>query len=191
MVVSFAAAVLLAAVAGPAWAASATDPITTVAGNGAAFFGGDGLSAPQASLRTPVAVAVDGSGNLYIADARNNRVRKVDASGIISTVAGTGTAGFSGDGGPATRAQLSYPSDVAVDASGNLYIASYEDRRVRRVDAAGVIRTVAGTGTGGYSGDGGPATEAELFACGVALASGNLYIADCGNHRVRKVNSAG
>ena len=107
-------------------------------------------------------MAVDGSGNLYIADIDNNRIRKVSATGIITTVAGNGTVGYSGDGGPATSAQLNVPFGVAVDASGNLYIADAYNHRIRKVSATGIITTVAGNGSGGYSGDGGPATSAQL-----------------------------
>src|SRR5207245_5304334 len=130
---------------------------------------------------------------LFIADTYNNRIRKVAAgSGIISTVAGNGSAGvsFSGDGGPATAATLSQSYGVAADASGNLYIADTQNRRIRKVAAgSGIISTVAGNGTERFSGDGGPATAASLNSpYGVALdAAGNLYIADLFNHRIRKV----
>ena len=170
---------------------AATGVITTVAGNGTPGFSGDGGPATGASLRGPSGIAVDASGNLFIADAFNNRIRRVDGStGVITTVVGNGTFGFSGDGGPATNASLRFPVGVAVDASGNLFIADTSNRRVRRVDAAtGVIDTVAGDGTSGFSGDGGPATSASLGGpSGVAVdASGNLFIADTGNDRIRKV----
>ena len=166
--------------------------ITTVAGAGACAFSGDGGPATSAGLE-PYGVAVDGSGNLYLADAGNQRVRKVDGSGTITTVAGTGTAGFSGDGGPATSAQLNFPVGVAVDGSGNLYIADSTNNRVRKVDGSGTITTVAGTGTAGFSGDGGAAASAQLNQpLGVAVdGSGNLYIGDWNNHRVRKVDGSG
>ena len=167
--------------------------ITTVAGNGGFGFAGDGGSAERATLGGPAGVAVDAAGNLFIADFGNHRVRRVDAdTGVITTVAGTGTAGFGGDDGPATSAALSQPSSVSVDAAGNLYIADTLNNRVRRVDAAtGTIRTVAGTGTAGFGGDGGPAAEAPLFAPGgVAVdAAGNLYIADTHNQRIRRVEA--
>jgi sugar lactone lactonase YvrE len=136
-------------------------------------------------------VAVDASGNLYIADGANNRVRKVDTKGIITTVAGNGIKGYSGDGGQATSAELNYPISVAVDAAG-IYIAD-GGIVVRKVDAKGIITTVAGNGTQGYSGDGGPATSAELnSSLGVAVdAAGNLYIAEWGNNRIRKVDTKG
>jgi hypothetical protein len=172
---------------------AAPGDINTVAGTGTAGFSGDGGPATSAELAYPYGFAVDGAGNLYIADTVNQRVRKVNSSGVITTVAGTGTRAFSGDGGPATSAELSDPLNLAVDGSGNLYIADSGNHRVRRVDSSGTITTVAGTGTPGFSGDGGPATSAELaYPYGVAVdGSGNLYIADNGNQRVRKVNSSG
>ena len=172
---------------------SATGIITTVAGNGSAGYSGDGGPATSAQLDGPEGVAVDGSGNLYIADTCNNRIRKVSATGIITTVAGNGSAGYSGDGGPATSAQLSLPAGVAVDGSGNLYIADSGNNRIRKVSATGIITTVAGNGSPGYSGDGGPATSAQLNQpAGVAVdASGNLYIADSSNNRIRKVSATG
>lgn len=164
--------------------------ITTVAGNGAAGFSGDGGPATAASLQSPVAVAVDNAGNLYIVDQTPLRIRKVDTSGIIRTIAGNGTPGFSGDGGAATNAQLFVPTGVAVDAAGNVYVADRTNRRIRKIDTAGVITTVAGSGRSGVGGDGGPATNAELsFPFGVAVdGAGNLYIADMGTHRIRKVS---
>ena len=123
---------------------------------------------------------MDAAGNLYIADSGNNSIRKVAPNGTITTVAGNGTQGYSGDGGPATSAELNYPYGVAVDAAGNLYIADTSNYRVRKVTPDGTITTVAGNGTEGYSGDGGPATSAGLgMPQGVAVdAAGNLYIAD-------------
>ena len=178
--------------------------IETVAGNGTEGFGGDGGAAVAAQLYLPLGVALDGAGNLYIADLGNHRIRKVDAAGVITTVAGSGSTGefgggFGGDGGAATGARLSSPAGMALDGAGNLYIADGWNHRIRKVDAAGTITTVAGSGRsglgsmGGYSGDGGPATAAQLYApAGVALdGAGNLYIADLLNHRIRKVDSAG
>jgi PKD repeat protein len=162
--------------------------ITTVAGTGTAGPLGDGGQATSAQLNNPSDVAVDAQGNLYIADTQNHKIRKV-SGGIITTVAGTGTAGPLGDGGQATSAQLNKPSDVAVDAQGNLYIADYNNNRIRKV-SGGIITTVAGTGTAGPLGDGGQATSAQLNDPeGVAVdAQGDLYIADAGNHKIRKVS---
>jgi hypothetical protein len=172
---------------------SAAGVISTVAGNGTAGFSGDGGLATAAQLDRAIDVAVDSLGNLYIADSNNNRIRKVSATGIISTVAGSGTAGFNGDGGLATAAQLNGPVDVAVDALGNLYVADANNNRIRKVSAAGIISTVAGNGTAGFGGDGGLATAAQLNGpqFGAVDALGNLYIADFGNKRIRKVSAAG
>ena len=167
--------------------------ITTVAGTGDAGFGGDGGPADNAQLSLPQGVAVDRSGDLYIADTYNQRIRRVDSSGTITTVAGTGDAGFGGDGGPADNAQLSLPEGVAVDRSGDLYIADTYNQRIRRVDSSGTITTVAGTGDAGFGGDGGPADNAQLgWPQGVAVdRSGDLYIADTYNQRIRRVDSSG
>ncbi len=161
--------------------------ITTVAGTGGGTFWGDGGTAASAGLLNPHGVAVDLTGNLYIADYGNNRVRKV-SGGTITTVAGNGVAGFSGDGGPATSASLNDPQGVAVDSAGNLYIADMINARIRRV-SGGTITTVAGGGSQGL-GDGGPATNASLSGpTGVAVDSaGNLYIGDSWNNRIRKVS---
>ena len=170
-----------------------SENISTVAGTGTSGFSGDGGAATAAQLSRPRGVAVDGSGNLYIADASNHRIRKVDTSGNISTVAGTGTSGFGGDGGAATEATLNYPRGVALDGAGNLYIADRNNHRIRKVDTSGNISTVAGTGTSGFGGDGGAATAAQLSRPrGVAVdGSGNLYIADDFNYRIRKVDTSG
>ena len=166
--------------------------ISTVAGNGAVGFSGDGGLATSAKLSAPTGVAVDSAGNLYIADTMNDRVREVSASGIIGTVAGGGTSGL-GDGGPATSAQLSAPSGLAVDGAGNLYIADTGYNRVRRVSPNGTINTVAGAGSASYWGDGGPAVSAQVSNPGGVFVdgAGNLYIADMGNNRVRKVSASG
>jgi sugar lactone lactonase YvrE len=163
--------------------------ITEVAGNGTASYSGDNGAATSAGLNAPYGMAVDGSGNVYIADTYNNRIRKVTSTGTISTIAGNGTYGFSGDGGAATAAELYMPTGVAVDSAGNVYIADFGNNRVRMVNTAGNISTVAGNGTAGFSGDGYAATSAELYRpSGVALdASGNLYIADANNNRIRVV----
>ena len=167
--------------------------ITTVAGTGEPGYSGDGGPATAARLNAPRGVAVDATGNVYVADTFNDRVRRIDHTGVISTLAGTGEPGFTGDGGPAMAARLYAPEGVAVDAAGNLYVADTDNHRVRRVDSAGVITTIAGTGESGYSGDGGPATAARLsLPQGVAVdAAGNLYVADTSNHRVRRIDSAG
>jgi trimeric autotransporter adhesin len=167
--------------------------ISTIVGNGTAGYSGDGGAATSAQLSTPYGVAVDAAGNVYLADRSNHIVRKVDSSGAISTVAGSGGFGYSGDGGAATNAEMRYPHGVAVDGAGNIYIADVTNHSIRKVDSAGNISTVAGTGTDGYSGDGGAATSAELASpTGVSVdGSGNLYIADSNNHRVRKVDIAG
>ena len=164
--------------------------VTTVAGTGESSFSGDGGPATAAALRAPVALAVDGAGNLYIADAIDHRVRRI-ASGVITTVAGTGTLGLSGDGGQAASARLAYPRGLAVDGSGDLYIADEANHRVRKITPDGVIRTVAGVGDRGFSGDGGSATDARLAnPSGLAVDdAGNLYIADTDNNRVRKVSA--
>jgi trimeric autotransporter adhesin len=167
--------------------------ITTVAGNGTESFSGDGGAATSATLNTPIGVAVDTAGNLYIADAFNNRIRKVNAAGVITTVAGNGDARFSGDHAAATSASLSAPFGVAVDKAGNVYIADTSSHRIRKVDTSGMINTVAGNGTEGFSGDGGPAARASLnFPTGVTVdRAGNLFITDQSNNRIRKVSTVG
>ena len=172
---------------------SATAAISTVAGNGQTVFSGDGGPAVSASLWEPDGIAVDPFGNLYIVDARHYRIRKVDTNGIITTVAGNGISGYSGDGGPAVSASLKQPVGITVDQAGNLYISDSANHSVRKVDAAGIITTVAGNGQGGYSGDSGPAVSAALWApYGVAVdPAGNLYIADSQNYRIRKVDTNG
>lgn len=166
---------------------------TVVAGTGSYNYSGDGGSATSARLNAPFGVAVDASGSLYIADEGNNRVRRVSPGGIITTLAGTGKAGDGGDGGAGASAQLSSPNSVAVDGSGNVYIADTGNHRVREVTPAGVVLTLAGTGTAGYSGDGGPAASAKLSApVYVAVdGQGDVYISDAGTQRVRKVTPGG
>jgi sugar lactone lactonase YvrE len=165
--------------------------ISTVAGTGTMGFSGDGGQATSALLDCPAGVAVDAAGNLFIVDYGNNRVRKVTPGGIISTVAGIGLAGFRGDGGPATLAQIYGPSSLAIDAAGNLFITDHNNNRIRRITPQGVISTVAGNGTPGFSGDGGLATSAQLnFPMGIAIdATGNMFVADYDNNRIRKVTS--
>ena len=163
--------------------------ITTVAGIGTAGYSGDNGPANLAQLRNAVGLAVDSSGNLYIADAGNHRIRKV-TSGVITTVAGTGTAGFNGDNGPANLAQLNFPDGIAFDSIGNLYVADASNNRIRRI-ANGIIMTVAGNGTAGFSGDNGPAISAQVSSVAdVAIdSSGNIYISDTANNRIRKVSN--
>ena len=163
--------------------------ITTAAGTGEDWFSGDGGPATAARLNRPSGLAVDGVGNLFIADSSNYRIRKVAPDGTITTVAGTGEIGFSKDGGLATAARLVGPQDVATDGGGNLFIADSLDERIRKVTPDGIITTVAGTGERGFSGDGGAATRARLgFPSGLAVdPDGNLYIAERLNQRIRKV----
>jgi sugar lactone lactonase YvrE len=158
--------------------------ITTVAGAGVAGYSGDGDLATNAQLSLPSGLALDTAGNLYVADTNNFRIRKISTSGIITTIAGNGTRGHSGDGGPATSAQLDYPTGLKIDTAGNLYIG---DRgAVRMVSPDGIITTVAGSGVPGFSGDGGPATGAQLGAWGLAFdRSGKLYVADPAYNTVR------
>ncbi|MCU0258389.1 MAG: hypothetical protein MUF56_05120, partial [Solirubrobacteraceae bacterium] len=205
------ASALLLAAAVPAGA----DPLSTVAGTGTAAFSGDGGPAANAALNFPVAVVAHPAGGYLIADQVNHRVRRVAADGTITTVAGNGTAGFSGDGGPATAAQLNAPSGLAVAAlgdggpatsaqllfpyaiavqpDGGYLIASTDQHRIRRVSPGGVITTVAGTGAAAFSGDGGTATAAALNKPQdvTATADGGFLIADTFNERVRKVSAGG
>ncbi len=161
--------------------------ISTVAGNGTAGYSGDGGQATAAELMNPYGMTVDGVGNIYIADGANYRVRMVNTSGIITTIAGNGVVGFYGDGGPATAAELSGPFGVAVDPAGNVFIDDQGNDRIRLVTPLGVISTFAGNGVNAYSGDGGPATAAELYGpWDVSTdAVGNVYISDEENMRVR------
>ncbi len=171
----------------------ASGVIRTVAGNGTLGFSGDGGAATNAQLLNPAGVAVDRSGHLFISDEDNNCVREVGANGIITTIAGNGVMSYWGDGAAATNANLSGPAGLAVDGSGNLYIADQGNNAIRQVSTNGIIATVAGTGANGFSGDGGPATAASLSnPAGVVVdALGNLFIADSGNMRIRKVNTSG
>ena len=164
--------------------------IHTFAGCGC---GGDGVPATWAKVGGPLGVVTDNAGDIYFADQGVNMVRKIAPDGTISTVAGTGEAGFSGDNGPAAQARLWAPAGLAMDAAGNLYIADEQNNRIREVTANGTIQTVAGSGVSGYGGDGGPATAALLaFPDGVAVdTAGNIYIADTATHRIRKVTPDG
>jgi uncharacterized protein (TIGR03437 family) len=164
----------------------------TLAGNGQSGDAGDGGPGTRSQVSTPVGVAVDRAGNVYFADSANHRVRRVARDGVITTVAGSGIFGSTGDGGPAVQASLNEPRGVAVDDAGNLYIADTRNHRIRRVSPDGVITTVAGSGLPGDGGDGGQAASAGLnFPTGLAVdAAGDLYIADTGNHRLRKLTTA-
>lgn len=167
--------------------------VATVAGNGTYGYSGASGVATNVMLYYPYGVAADGAGSFFIADYGNNRIRGVDTNGFLTTVAGTGSNGYSGDGGPATNAMLGFPQYLAVDSAGNLFISDNNNNRIRKVDTNGLITTVAGTGTNGYSGDGGPATNAMVnYPMGVAVdRTGNLFISDYMNYRIRKVDTNG
>jgi trimeric autotransporter adhesin len=171
---------------------SVTGKIYTFAGTGGGGYSGDGGPAVNATIDGPLDVYADTNGNVLISDQYNHRVRKVDAiTGIITTIAGNGTAGYSGDGGPAVNAKLNQPTGLFVDKQNNIYIAEYGNGTIRKVDGAtGIITTLAGTGVTGFSGDGGPATDAKLFCSDVLVDDhGNLIIADYENNRIRKVSN--
>jgi uncharacterized protein (TIGR03437 family) len=167
--------------------------LVTLAGNGTPGFNGEIILPRDAQLNRPFGVAADDAGNWYVADTANNRVRKVQPGGNLFTIAGNGNASYYGDGGQGTKASVNQPGGVAADALGNVYIADTLDNAIRKVTPDGVITTLAGTGTPGYSGDGGPANVARLTQPrGVAVdASGNVYVADSGNNQVRKIDMLG
>ncbi len=167
--------------------------ITTVVGSNTLGYSGDGGAATSAKINEPCNAAFDVSGNLYIADYQNNRIRKIDPSGIISTFAGTGAYASSGDGGLAINAQLWLPWGIAVDASGNVYVSEVNGHKIRKINTVGIISTFAGTGIGGFSGNGGPAVNAQLHSPqGITFdALGNLYIADETNEQIRKITTTG
>jgi sugar lactone lactonase YvrE len=167
--------------------------ISTFAGNGLAGYFGDHGAATSALLDSPTCLAADGAGNIYINDQRNNCVRKVSTAGVITTIAGTGLAGYDADNIPATSAKLNSNWGIAIDDTGNLYIADQLNHRVRKVNTAGIISTFAGNGTQGNSGDNGAATAAQLQTpVGIAIdGRGNVYIGDPNSFCVRKVNRLG
>ncbi|WP_256788074.1 serine/threonine-protein kinase [Frankia sp. AvcI1] len=157
-------------------------------------FSGDGVLARQAMLDEPSALWVDRAGNVYICDGSNDRIRKVDTAGVISTVVGSGGDGFGGDGGPATAARLQWPESLAVDVAGTMYVTDQGNNRVRRIDTHGIITTAAGTGTMGFSGDGGPATRAAIHTVGAGVTvddAGNIYLADPQVNRIRRIDTHG
>ena len=166
--------------------------ISTYAGNQVQGYSGDGGGATLASLNNNFEIALDAAGNLYINDKANNRIRKVTPGGIISTVAGTGIYGNTGDGGAATAANI-YVSSMAIDPLGNIYISNKTDHIIRKINTSGIITTIAGNGVAGFSGDGGLATAATLNApANIAIdAAGNLFIADLDNYRIRKIDPSG
>ena len=163
--------------------------IQTIAGNGGGGHTGDSGPAIDAEIGPATGIALDLVGNLYIASYHSNRIRKITTDGIINTIAGQQLGGYEGDGGPALDAKLDAPYALEVDADGNVYIASYANNCVRKITTDGIINTIAGTGVSGFSGDGGPAIEAQLSnVMGIAMdASGNVYVTDQGNKRIRKI----
>ena len=171
---------------------NAAGVITTIAGNGLPGFSGDNGPATAAQLHTPTCVALDGSGNIYIADGANYRIRKINAMGIITTVAGNGYSGYNGEGVPATNAKIN-PYGIGIDDHNNLYLSEGGSNRIRKVDASGIINTIAGDGTAGFSGDGGPATAAQFHTLGYITVSSadEILIADWMNHRIRKIDAVG
>lgn len=171
---------------------SSSGIITTVAGNGTSAWGADGVPATATGIGFPRSLCMDGSGNIYFSDEGNRRIRKITPGGLIYNVAGTGNLGYSGDGGPATAADIGIPQFICADAAGNLYFSSVS-QVIRKINTAGIISTFAGNGTGGYSGDGGPATTAQFLAPNGLCAdqAGNIYIVDGSSHVIRKVDPAG
>jgi hypothetical protein len=172
--------------------ASAQRNITTICGNGTGAYNGDNMQATAAEINNPQFIISDATGNLYFSDESNHRVREINTSGVITTVAGNGTSGFSGDGSPATAAELSLTAGLAIDGSGNIYIGDRSNNRVRVVSTTGIIVTIAGTGTAGFTGDGGIATAATMRSPnGVAVdANGNVYFADTFNYVIRKITKS-
>ena len=167
--------------------------ITTIAGNGTQGYSGDGGPATAARLKNPLGLALDASGNLYVADVYNNVIRRISPGGMITTIAGTGVADYSGDGGPATAAKLSWPAGIAIDQTGNIYFSDQVNDVIRKINTAGIITTIAGIERHGYSGDGGPAISAKLYVpVGIAIdKTGNVFFADAFNHVIRKIDKSG
>ncbi|MCM3885148.1 SMP-30/gluconolactonase/LRE family protein, partial [Frankia sp. R82] len=170
-----------------------TGATSDLAGTGAGGFSGDGGPAASAQLDGPGSTARDKAGDLYIGDAKNNRIRKIDPAGVITTIAGTGTAGYSGDGGPATAAQINSAEKVAVGPDGSIFLSDYENHRIRKIDKAGIITTYVGTGAAGYTGAGGPATAARIDGPNDLLVTsdGTLYFADLASSTIHKVTPNG
>ncbi len=166
--------------------------ISTVVGTGLGGYSGDHGPATSATIDHPIVIATDAAGNLYVADNVNNAIRKISTTGVITTIAGTGTAGYNGDGIAATSAKLNSPYGVAVDAAGNIYIADAFNQRIRKVNTSGIISTIAGTGTAGFNGDGALATATQFWnpTCVRLDATGNIYIADNQNIRIRKISTS-
>lgn len=171
---------------------SSSGIITTIAGNGTTAWGADGVPATTTGISFPRSLCVDGAGNIYFTDEGNRRIRKITPGGLIYNVAGTGNLGHTGDGGPATAADIDMPEFICADAAGNLYFSGVS-QVIRKINTAGIISTFAGNGTGGYSGDGGPATAAQFLAPSGLCAdlAGNIYIVDGSSHVIRKVDLAG
>ncbi len=167
--------------------------ITTIAGTGTNGYNGDGIAAVSAQFNHPQDIAFDIAGNMYICDADNDRIRKVNSAGIISTIAGTSTGGYNGDDIDATNAQISYPSSIAIDAAGNIFFTDDHNYRIRKINTSGIITTIAGTGTSGFKGSNVAASSAQIGACfGIAVdQTGNLYYDDIGNQKVCKVDNSG
>ncbi len=163
----------------------------TIAGTGVCTSTGDGSLATDATVRSPVALAVDPSGNVFFGEDARAKIRRIDTSRTITTIAGTGTCGYTGDGDPATSTRIGWPYGLAADASGNIYFGDYNSNRIRKADTSGIITTIAGGGSS--LGDGGLATSANLSGpWGIATdPSGNLFIADQGHYRIRKIDSSG
>ncbi len=167
--------------------------ISTIAGTGSTGYSGDGGPATAALLGLPVSVTCDSIGNVYIVDADGVAIRKINTSGIISTIAGTGVVGYSGDGGPSTAAKINYPTDIVADNIGNVFFVDEYNNRIRKISTSGIISTIAGTGVSGFSGDGGPATAAKIGVI-YAIARdklGSIYISDDSAMRIRKISPSG